>query len=131
MLSPFLHRFSQHIRLTPAPTLCDEFLTQTQTVWKIYILHGALVHIAAVDRAKPLRLQLNLHHGADEVGRGFTLIRGNTDNATVQCKEREGDSVEVSENCWLRGKDLNLRPLGYEAEAFFQYHDLPSGFSIL
>ena len=73
------------------------------------------MHIAAVDRAKPLRLQLNLHHGADEVGRGFTLIRGNTDNATVQCVEREGDSIEVSENCWLRGKDLNLRPLGYEA----------------
>ena len=31
-LSPFLHRISQHIRLTPAPTLCDEFLIQTQTV---------------------------------------------------------------------------------------------------
>ncbi len=54
-------------------------------------------------------------HEAVEAGRRFTLIRGNTDNATVQCEEREGDSIEVSENCWLRGKDLNLRPLGYEA----------------
>lgn len=58
VLSPFLHRISQHILLTPAPTLCDEFLIQAQTVWQTYILHGALVHIAAVDRAKPLRLPL-------------------------------------------------------------------------
>ena len=105
MLSPFLHRISQYIRLTPAPTLCDEFLIQTQTVWQTYILHGTLVHIAAVDRAKPLRLPLNLHHGAVDTARRFTLIRENTDNATVQCEERKGDRIEVSENCWLRGLD--------------------------
>lgn len=104
MLSPFLHRISQYIRLTPVPTLCDEFLIQTQTVWQTYILHGALLHIAAVDRAKPLRLPLNLHHGAVEAGRGFTLIRGNTDNATVQCEEREGASIEVSETVGCGGR---------------------------
>ena len=104
MLSPFLHRISQYIRLTPTPTLCDEFLIQIQTVWQTDILHGALVHIAAVDRAKPLRLPLNLHHGAVEAGRRFTLIRGNTDNATVQCEEREGDSIDVSETVGCGGR---------------------------
>ena len=90
MLSPFLHRISQHILSIPAPTLFDEFLIQIQTVWQTDILHGARVHIAAVDRAKPLRLPLNLSHGAVEADRRFTLIGGNTDNATVQCEEREG-----------------------------------------
>ena len=69
VLSPFLHRISQRILPTPAPTLCDEFLIQTQTVWQTYILHGARVHIAAVDCANALRLPLNLHHQAAEAGR--------------------------------------------------------------
>jgi hypothetical protein len=99
---------------TPVPALLDEFLIQIQTARQTDILHGAHTHIATVGHANALRLPLNLHRGSVETGLRFTLIGGNTDNSTVQCEERKGDSVEVAQNCWLRGKDLNLRPLGYE-----------------
>jgi hypothetical protein len=97
VLSPFLHRISQHILPAPVPALLDEFLIPIQTVWQTDVLHAARAHIAAMDHANALRLPLNLHHGAVETGLRYTLIGGNTDISTLQRNKRKRGGMEVSE----------------------------------